>query len=71
MRHESRASTYLHASELGLEESMQRFDASRGKPVARAELREPWPDGRDEPLEASKDLLHWDFHATRARSSGG
>jgi integrase len=54
----SQTSTYLHASELGLEESMQRFDAARGKPVAKATPTEPRPVGHEEPDEASKDLLH-------------
>ena len=54
----TQTSTYLHASELGLEESMQRFDAARGQPVAKAASTEPRPLGHDESDEANKDLLH-------------
>jgi hypothetical protein len=32
----SQASTYLHASEMNLQESMRRFEAPRGKPVVMA-----------------------------------
>jgi integrase len=54
----TQTSTYLHASELGLEESMQRFDTARGQSVAKATSTEPRPVSHDEPNEASKDLLH-------------
>jgi hypothetical protein len=43
----SQTSTYLHAAEMGLQESMRRFDAARGKPVANDPQKEGasarWP----------------------------
>jgi integrase len=50
----SQTSTYLHAAEMGLQESMRRFDVARGKRSTEgASVR--WSQ---EPQPASKDLLH-------------
>jgi integrase len=54
----SQTSTYLHAAEMGLQESMRRFDAARGKPVANDPQKEPQPVGHEEPPLPPKDLLH-------------
>jgi integrase len=54
----SQTSTYLHADEMGLEESMRRFDRARAKAVAKEETKEPRPVGHDKESSPSKDLLH-------------
>jgi integrase len=54
----SQTSTYLHANEMGLQESMRRFDAGRGKPVANEPSMEHQHDGHEKPQPPSKDLLH-------------
>jgi hypothetical protein len=54
----SQTSTYLHAAEMGLQESMRRFDAARGKPVANVPSNEPLPVGHEEGAPPAKDLLH-------------
>jgi integrase len=56
--HLSQTSTYLHATEMGLHESMRRFDAARGKAMANAQPKEPQPVGHDEAAPPSKGLLH-------------
>jgi hypothetical protein len=62
----SQTSTYLHAAEMGLQESMRRFDAARaasdgdfrGKTVANHEQKEPLPLCHDKTENDDKDLLH-------------
>ena len=54
----SQTSTYLHASEGGLQESMQRFDGERGKPVANQTQMEHPPFGHDRADKNEKDTLH-------------
>jgi site-specific recombinase XerC len=54
----SQTSTYLHAAEMGLQESMRRFDAARGQSVANDPTKEPQPVGHEEPQAPSKGLLH-------------
>ena len=54
----SQTSTYLHAAEMGLQESMRRFDVARGKRVANDPPKEPQPVRHDEAEEPSNDLLH-------------
>jgi len=44
----------LHADEMGLEESMRRFDRGRGKPVAKEESKEHQPVGHDNESSPSK-----------------
>ena len=50
--------TYLHAAEMGLQESMRRFDVSRGKPVAKANAIEPPLVGHEEDEQTEKGTLH-------------
>ena len=50
--------TYLHASEMGLQESMRRFEAARGKSVAKAEPTEHPPLSHEEAQERDKGTLH-------------
>jgi integrase len=58
-RNLSQTSTYLHAAEGGLQDSMRRFDdPARGKPVAKVDQREQRPLGHEEPEADSKDRLH-------------
>jgi hypothetical protein len=54
----SQTSTYLHAAEMGLQESMARFDAARGKPVAKTTPTEPGLLVTKNREEQNKDLLH-------------
>lgn len=63
----SQTSTYLHATEMGLQESMRRFDAAcvdgssgdfHGKPVANKEQKEQLALCHDEANEDGKGLLH-------------
>ncbi|MBI3491053.1 MAG: tyrosine-type recombinase/integrase [Acidobacteria bacterium] len=54
----SQTSTYLHAFEMGLQESMRRFEAARGKPVANEGQREHPPLGHEESQETDKGTLH-------------
>jgi len=54
----SQTSTYLHAAEMGLQESMRRFDAARGKPVAKPEAIEQPLLSHEKPEIDSKDRLH-------------
>ena len=54
----SQTSTYLHASEMGLQESMRRFDAARGKPEANAAQTEHPPVSHEETQERDKGTLH-------------
>jgi integrase len=54
----SQTSTYLHAAEMGLQESMKRFDVARGKTVAKSEEKEhPLPGHVDDEADRN-DLLH-------------
>jgi hypothetical protein len=63
----SQTSTYLHAAEMGLQESMRRFDAAPvdsspgdfgGKTVANKEEKEQLSLCHEEIDNAGKDLLH-------------
>jgi integrase len=54
----SQTSTYLHAAEMGLQESMRRFDAARGQSVANDPQKEPQPIGHEEPQLPPNGLLH-------------
>ena len=54
----AQTSTYLHAAEMGLQESMNRFDAQRGKPVANETPMEQPPLGHDADRASPKDVLH-------------
>lgn len=54
----SQTSTYLHASEIGLQESMRRFDAERGKPVANDPPIEQPPLNHNTSDETDKGTLH-------------
>jgi hypothetical protein len=54
----SQTSTYLHAAEMGLHESMRRFENSRGKNVAKDPHMEHRPVGHAESEESPKDQLH-------------
>ena len=54
----SQTSTYLHATETGLAESMRKFDASRCIPVADEKPIEPPSIGNEETDDAAKSTLH-------------
>jgi hypothetical protein len=54
----SQTSTYLHANEMGLQESMRKFDAARGKLVANDPVKEHRHIGHEHAPLPSKDLLH-------------
>jgi integrase len=54
----SQTSTYLHASEMGLQESMRKFTAARGKPVAKEGPTEHPPLGHAEADAHEKGALH-------------
>lgn len=54
----SQTSTYLHASEHGLQDSMKRFDTTRGKDVAKPSQSDHRPVGHSHATEQQKDLLH-------------
>jgi integrase len=54
----SQTSTYLHAAERGLQDSMRRFDAARCKTVANQEQIEQRPLSHDGPEKDNKDRLH-------------
>ena len=54
----SQTSTYLHASEMGLAASMQRFDAARGKAVANEQPSDERPLGHERDQESEKEPLH-------------
>jgi hypothetical protein len=54
----SQTSTYLHASEEALADSMRRFDAVRGKPVANETPIEDRPVGHVDANDSTKGLLH-------------
>jgi hypothetical protein len=54
----SQTSTYLHASEMGLQESMRGFEAPRGKSVANEAPMEHPPVGHAPVVESEKDTLH-------------
>jgi hypothetical protein len=57
-RNLAQTSTYLHVDELGLEESMKRFDDFRGKTVVKEGDKELRPVGHETDASAAKDLLH-------------
>lgn len=54
----SQTDTYLNAGRIALKESMQRFDASRGKSVAKDPAIEHRPLGHENAEPSGKDLLH-------------
>ena len=54
----SQASTYLHASEMNLQESMRRFEAPRGKPVAEEAPTEHPSLSHENAEESGKGTLH-------------
>ena len=54
----SQTSTYLHAAEMGLQESMHRFDVARGKRVANDPPKEPQHISHSDAEQSSKDRLH-------------
>jgi integrase len=54
----SQTSTYLHANEMGLQESMKKFDDARCTSVADSPAIEQRPLGKTEVDKPSKDLLH-------------
>jgi len=54
----SQTSTYLHASELGLQESMRGVDTARGKRVANEAGTEHSRVGHAESVETDKGTLH-------------
>ena len=54
----SQTDTYLNAGRVALQDSMQRFDASRGKSVAKPETIEHRPFGHAAEEEAEKGQLH-------------
>ena len=54
----SQTSTYLHASETGLQDSMRRFDGARGKPVANQEAIEHPSVSHEETEATEKGTLH-------------
>jgi integrase len=54
----SQTSTYLHASEMGLQDSMRRFEAPRGKSVAKEAPTEHPSLGHENSEESEKGTLH-------------
>jgi integrase len=54
----AQTSTYLHASEFGLRESMQKFDASRAQSVPTEQTIAPPSLGHDEHVDVPKGVLH-------------
>jgi hypothetical protein len=54
----SQTDTYLNAGRVTLQDSMQPFDASRGKPGAKASNNEQRPLGHVETEGAEKEQLH-------------
>ena len=54
----SQTDTYLNAGRLALQDSMKRFDATRGKNVANKPPTENRPHCHDDAEQPSKDLLH-------------
>ena len=54
----SQTDTYLSARIAGLQESMKRFDAARGKSVAKTTAIEQRPLGHDDAEEGRKEPLH-------------
>jgi integrase len=54
----SQTDTYLNAGRVALQESMKRYDVSRGKSVANPPSIEQRPDGHENAIEAQKDRLH-------------
>jgi integrase len=54
----SQTSTYLHASEFGLRESMRRYDVSRGTSVAQETTIDPPLECHDETQDTGKSRQH-------------
>jgi integrase len=54
----SQTSTYLHATETGLAESMRKFDASRCAPVAEGTKMEPPTIGNGDADQRDKSTVH-------------
>jgi hypothetical protein len=54
----SQADTYLNAGRMGLHEAMKRFDAARGKSVAKTEATEHRPVGHEHAAEVENKQLH-------------
>jgi integrase len=54
----SQTDTYLNAGRLALQDSIKRFDAERGKSVAKDPTTEHRPRGHENVESSSKDLLH-------------
>lgn len=54
----SQTDTYLNAGRVVLQDSMKRFDAARGKPVAKPPTIEHRPPRHDDTEETPKDQLH-------------
>jgi integrase len=54
----AQTSTYLHASEFGLRESMRRYDVSRGTSVAHETATDPPPECHDETADIDKSSKH-------------
>lgn len=54
----SQTDTYLNATRLETQASMRRFDAQRGKLVAKTATIEHWPSRHGETEETAKDHLH-------------
>jgi integrase len=54
----SQTDTYLHAAEMGLQDSMRRFDNARGKPVVKKGRTEHLSVNHTKRAESSKGLLH-------------
>jgi integrase len=54
----SQTDTYLNAGRVALQESMKRFDVSRGKSVAKTPSTEQRPVGQESAIEKEKEQLH-------------
>jgi integrase len=54
----SQTDTYLNAGRVALQDSMKRFDAARGKPVAKDGQIDQRPVGHEEPARSEKEQLH-------------
>ena len=54
----SQTDTYLNAGRVALQDSMKRFDAARGKPVAKPDTTEHRPHGHASQDSTEKGQLH-------------
>jgi hypothetical protein len=54
----AQTATYLHAADMGLQESMRRFDTRRGKTVAKTTTIEQLLVGHDDTKTDGETLLH-------------